>query len=97
MAWVFAHPLVAAGVFLLAEALLPVRFQPTAWFLRGAIRAYQVTLSPALPSQCKFHPTCSHYGLECIRRYGTLRGGLLTTWRILRCSPFTQGGEDPVP
>jgi putative membrane protein insertion efficiency factor len=92
-----AHPLLAVGSFLVLEALLPVRFQPTAWVARGAIRAYQATLSPALPTQCKFVPTCSHYGLACIQRYGTLRGGLLTTWRLVRCSPLTHGGLDPVP
>ena len=97
MELVFAHPLWALGIFLLVEACLPVRFQPTAWAARGAIRAYQATLSPALPTQCKYTPTCSHYGLGCIRKYGTLRGGLLTTWRILRCNPFSHGGEDPIP
>ena len=97
MFWVLAHPYTAIGIFLFAEALLPVYLQPTAWTLRGAIRVYQMTLSPVLPTQCKFHPTCSHYGLESIQKYGTLRGGLLTTWRIIRCSPLTNGGEDPVP
>ncbi len=95
--WVLTHPLLALGIFLLPEALLPVHLQPTAWALRGAIRVYQMTLSPILGNQCKFQPTCSHYGLGCLQKYGTLRGGLLTTWRIIRCSPFTHGGEDPVP
>ncbi len=95
--WVLTHPFLVLGIYLCLEALLPVRFQPTAWCLRGAIRVYQKTLSPALPSQCRFTPTCSQYGLECIRKYGTLRGGALTTWRILRCNPFGGHGEDPVP
>ncbi|MBP1626348.1 MAG: yidD [Holophagaceae bacterium] len=88
---------IALGIYLVIEAFLPVRFQPSAWVLRGAIRVYQVTLSPTLPTQCKYHPTCSHYGLEAIRKYGSLRGGLLTSWRILRCNPFSKGGEDQVP
>ena len=95
--WLLAHPLSAFGLVLALEALLPVRFQPTAWACRGAIRTYQATLSSHLPTQCKFTPTCSHYGLGCIQKYGTLRGGLLTTWRLLRCSPLTSGGLDPVP
>ena len=97
LAWLLAHPFVAIGLVLLFEALLPVRFQPSAWICRGTIRVYQVTLSSHLPTQCKFTPTCSHYGLACIQKYGTLRGGLLTTWRLIRCSPLTQGGVDPVP
>lgn len=95
--WAFGHPFLCLGLALLLEALLPVRFQPSAWVLRGAIRLYQATLSPILPAQCKFTPTCSHYGLGCIRRYGTLRGGVLTSWRLLRCSPLTRGGVDPIP
>jgi len=97
VAWLLAHPLVAVGLVLALEALLPVRFQPTAWVFRGAIRVYQAALSEHLPTQCKFTPTCSHYGLACVQRYGTLRGGLLISWRLLRCSPLTQGGSDPVP
>lgn len=97
VAWLTTHPFSALGLYLLLEALLPVPFQPSAWVLRGSIRVYQMTLSSHLPTQCKFTPTCSHYGLEAIRKYGTLRGGLLTTWRILRCSPLTKGGVDPVP
>lgn len=96
-AWLFEHPLLALGLYLALEALLPVRFQPTAWGCRGMIRLYQMALSDHVPTQCKFTPTCSHYGLESVRRFGTLRGGLLTTWRLIRCSPLTHGGVDPVP
>ena len=32
-----------------------------------------------------------------IERFGALKGGLLTLWRILRCNPFSKGGYDPVP
>ena len=46
---------------------------------------------------CKFIPTCSEYGIEAIEKYGALKGGLLTIWRILRCNPFSKGGYDPVP
>lgn len=97
LVWVLLHPFLALGLVLVTEALLPVWLQPTAWVARGAIRVYQMTLSPTLPTACKFHPTCSHYGLGCIRKYGTLRGGILTTWRLIRCSPLTRGGEDPIP
>jgi putative membrane protein insertion efficiency factor len=94
--WVLNHPYWACGVFLALEALLPVRYQPTAWTLRGAIRLYQLALSPAMP-HCPFTPTCSHYGHACIQRFGTLRGGVLTAWRLLRCHPGTKGGFDPPP
>lgn len=48
-------------------------------------------------SSCKYYPTCSTYALEAISKYGALKGGGLSLWRILRCNPFSKGGYDPVP
>ena len=62
----------------------------------GAIRAYQGFVSPWLPSSCRFSPSCSQYTLLAVRKHGVLKGGLLGTWRILRCNPFSKGGFDPV-
>jgi putative membrane protein insertion efficiency factor len=61
------------------------------------IRLYQVTLSPFIGGQCRFSPTCSHYGLEAYRSHGVFRGSFLTVRRVLRCHPFSRGGYDPVP
>lgn len=61
------------------------------------IRAYQRILSPLLPPSCRFYPSCSHYGLEAIQRFGAFKGGFLTIKRILKCHPFHPGGIDPVP
>ena len=65
--------------------------------LIGAIRLYRKTLSPFIGQQCRFEPTCSHYGEEAIEKHGALRGSILTVWRILRCGPWSKGGYDPVP
>ena len=65
--------------------------------LIGAIRLYRKTLSPFIGQQCRFEPTCSHYGEEAIAKHGALRGTILTVWRILRCGPWRKGGYDPVP
>lgn len=61
------------------------------------IRAYQIVLSPLMPSSCRFYPTCSHYGYEAIERHGVIKGGWLTIKRVGRCNPFFKGGYDPVP
>ena len=60
----------------------------------GPIRLYRRVLSPALPARCKYHPTCSQYAVEAIRRYGVLRGVVLAAWRLLRCNPWSHGGVD---
>ncbi|MEH6995325.1 membrane protein insertion efficiency factor YidD [Neobacillus drentensis] len=61
------------------------------------IRFYQVAISPIKPPSCRFYPTCSHYGLEAVQRFGAFKGGWLTLKRILKCHPFHPGGIDPVP
>jgi uncharacterized protein len=63
----------------------------------GIIRFYQVVISPLKPPTCRFYPTCSHYGLEAITRFGPIKGGWLTIVRILKCQPLHPGGMDPVP
>ena len=66
--------------------------------LLGIIRFYQKYLSGAKGySSCKYYPTCSRYAIEAIEKYGAFKGGLLAAWRILRCNPFSKGGNDPVP
>jgi putative membrane protein insertion efficiency factor len=66
--------------------------------LLALIRLYQNTISLTLPpNTCRFYPTCSHYGYQAIYKYGVIKGGLMATWRVLRCNPFNAGGIDPVP
>ncbi|HDD55835.1 MAG TPA: membrane protein insertion efficiency factor YidD [Chloroflexi bacterium] len=61
------------------------------------ILLYQKTLSKAIPGNtCRFYPSCSHYTYQAIYKFGVIRGGLMGTWRILRCNPFSKGGYDPV-
>ena len=63
----------------------------------AAIRFYRKGISPLKPPVCRFHPTCSAYGLEAIEKYGAARGGWLLVKRLARCQPFCKGGFDPVP
>jgi uncharacterized protein len=63
-------------------------------FLVAPIRLYQRTISPALPARCKYHPSCSEYAVQAVRRYGVLRGVVLAGWRLLRCNPWSHGGVD---
>lgn len=67
---------------------------PLRGILVAPIRLYQRTISPALPARCKYHPSCSEYTVQAVRRYGVLRGLVLAGWRLLRCNPWSHGGVD---
>lgn len=65
--------------------------------LRAAVRTYQWTVRPILPSACRFHPSCSQYAEEAIERHGAVKGSWLAARRLCRCGPWHAGGYDPVP
>lgn len=65
---------------------------------KGAIRLYQLAISPLNPPTCRFAPTCSHYALEAIERHGAVKGLFLSLRRILKCHPWHRKNFiDPVP
>ncbi len=68
-----------------------------AWPLIFLVRAYQWLISPILPGACRFEPSCSAYTVTALRRFGPLVGSLLAVHRIVRCHPWGDCGEDPVP
>lgn len=65
------------------------------WTLIVLIRGYQMLISPMIGAHCRFHPTCSEYFIQAIRKYGVLLGSWKGICRILRCHPWHPGGVDP--
>jgi putative membrane protein insertion efficiency factor len=63
--------------------------------LIAAVRCYQLAISPLLGPRCRFHPTCSQYFIEAVRKYGALRGAWRGLRRIGRCHPWGGSGHDP--
>jgi putative membrane protein insertion efficiency factor len=61
------------------------------------VTGYRYSLSPMLGMHCRFHPSCSAYALEALKRHGAVRGGWFALRRIARCHPWHPGGHDPVP
>ena len=61
------------------------------------IRGYKLAISPYLPGQCRYDPTCSEFAAEAIRAHGALAGAWLAIRRIGRCHPGRSRGFDPVP
>ena len=62
----------------------------------GAVWAYRMTFGALFPTTCKYHPSCSQYAIEALRRHGLVRGSVLAGWRLLRCNPWSRGGVDHV-
>ena len=65
--------------------------------VRGALRAYKLTLSPLIGRQCRFLPTCSEYTAQALIAHGPWRGAWMGVRRVCRCHPFGGHGYDPVP
>lgn len=61
------------------------------------VKLYQWIISPLLPKNCRFYPTCSNYMLIAIKEWGVIKGTYLGIKRICRCTPRGKCGEDFVP
>jgi hypothetical protein len=67
------------------------------YVLIGLVKLWRRLISPLYGDVCKFHPTCSAYGLRALEVHGAIRGSWLTITRIGRCHPWSMGGVDYVP
>lgn len=61
----------------------------------SVLKLYKREISPILPRSCRFVPTCSEYSMEAYKKYGFVKGTVLTTWRLCRCNPLGGTGFDP--
>ncbi len=69
------------------------------------IRFYQKFLSfdtgvigriyPHQPT-CRFHPRCSEYTIQAIKKHGAFKGAYYGAKRIGRCHPWNEGGIDEI-
>ena len=70
------------------------------YFLIKTIKIYKFLISPFLGHNCRYLPTCSEYFIDCLNKFGLLKGSLKGLKRILSCHPirFLGGGSgfDPV-
>ncbi len=52
----------------------------------GLFLAYKSVFSSQDSNHCKFHPSCSEYGLLAVKRLGIVQGMLSTFDRLVRCN-----------
>ncbi|MBN1984373.1 MAG: membrane protein insertion efficiency factor YidD [Chitinivibrionales bacterium] len=64
---------------------------PLQLLFTSMIRVYQIFFSSQEGSVCQFRPSCSHFGVLAIKSHGPVQGLLMTSDRILRCSPYARG------
>lgn len=58
---------------------------------------YQRTLGNILPPACRYTPSCSHYMIDAINKFGVIKGSMIGLKRIGRCHPFSKHNHwDPV-
>ena len=62
------------------------RVNPVRLSLGGMMYVYQRFVSPQLPSECLYHPTCSGFSKELIRDLGLIKGVTATADRLSRCN-----------
>ncbi len=68
------------------------------WVVLLPVAVYRRVLSPLKRAPtCRYLPTCSEYAMTAVHQRGIVVGGVLATWRVLRCNPLFHGGYDPVP
>jgi hypothetical protein len=71
-------------------------------FLLRQIEKYQQNISPEIKKRlnktrlCRYNPSCSEYAKQAIKKKGSLEGSYMAVKRLLKCNPFSKGGEDPV-
>lgn len=53
------------------------------------IKIYQSSLGFLFRGNCRFHPTCSEYMLQAIKKYGAIKGVLRGIKRISKCHPYS--------
>jgi len=63
--------------------------------LIALVHVYRWTLGALVPAgTCKYHPSCSQYALDALRKHGPVKGVALAGWRLVRCNPWSRGGVD---
>ncbi len=70
---------------------------PLTLSLKAIVWTWRLIGSPIAGPICRYQPSCSHYALDAIDRFGPIQGAWLALKRLARCHPWGGSGYDPVP
>lgn len=82
------------------DASRPPQQQVSAVLFAQSVHEYHQHLHPFTEKyiRCRYRPTCSHYAVEAVQKYGIAKGLVLAIRRISSCrQSVPQGTFDPVP
>ena len=61
----------------------------------AVVYVWRYSVGMLLPQgQCKYHPSCSQFAIDALRKHGLVIGSAKAAWRLLRCNPWSHGGVD---
>lgn len=61
------------------------------------LKFYKLCISPLKKSMCAYIPTCSHYMMRSINKFGPIKGLKFGFKRLLKCNGKNLGGVDLEP
>ncbi len=96
--WLCLLALLAVALGL--DAARPPERQLSARLYLRSVRFYQRQIHPLTGHyiRCRYNPTCSHYSIEAVQRFGIAKGLRLTAERLASCRrTVPMGTYDPVP
>ncbi|OFX34726.1 MAG: hypothetical protein A2W90_12570 [Bacteroidetes bacterium GWF2_42_66] len=56
---------------------------------------YQNLISQHFSANCLYDPSCSDFSKQAVKRFGLVKGSLLTIDRLNRCNRIAATGLDP--
>ncbi len=59
------------------------------------LRVYHTFLSGRAGGQCVFYPGCSRYGFYAVKKYGLIKGSVMSTDRLFRCHGWSYAYDYP--
>ena len=87
-------------VLMAVDSRRPPARQASVHLFTVAVAGYHHYLHPLTRHfiHCRFQPTCSHYAVEAVQKYGIAKGLALSFQRIRSCrGSVPMGTRDPVP